>query len=61
MTNNISELEKRLITVETNYDGLEQYSRCSDLRFHGIDESDNDNTTAKVIAESMIMLISCKL
>ena len=46
----IRELEKRVTTVETNYDRLEQYSRCSNLRFHGIDESDNDDTTAKVIA-----------
>ena len=46
----IRELEKRVTTVETNYDRLEQYSRRSNLRFHGIDESDNDDTTAKVLA-----------
>ena len=46
----IDELEKRLTTVETNYDRLEQYSRRSNLRFHGIDETDNDDTTAKVMA-----------
>ena len=36
--------------METNYDRLEQYSRRSNLRFHGIDETDNDDTTAKVMA-----------
>ena len=41
----INEIEKRLTTVERNYDRLEQYSPCSNIRFHGIDEM-----TAKVIA-----------
>ena len=44
----IDELEKRLTTVETNYDRLEQYLRLSNLRFHGIDET--ENITAKVMA-----------
>ena len=45
-----NELEKRLTTVETNYDQVEHYSRRSNLRFHGIDETENDDTTTKVIA-----------
>ena len=46
----IMTLEKRLEAVEANYDRLEQYSRRSNFRFHGIKESDNDDTTAKVMA-----------
>ena len=45
-----NELEKRLTTVVTNYDQVEHYSRRSNLRFHGIDETENDDTTTKVIA-----------
>ena len=42
----IDELEKRLTTMETNYNRFEQYSRHSNLTFHGIEDSENDDTTA---------------
>lgn len=45
----ITTLKKRLSAVEADNDWLEQYSRRSNLRFNGMEETSKEDTTAKVV------------
>ena len=45
----ITELEKKVATLEAQTDAVEQYSRRANLRFHGIPDSDGEDTDSLII------------
>ena len=45
----ITELEKKVATLEAQTDAVEQYSRCANLRFQGIPDSDGEDTDSLII------------
>ena len=45
----ITELEKKVATLEAQTDAVEQYSRRANLRFQGIPDSDGEDTDSRII------------
>ena len=45
----ITELEKKVATLEAQTDAVEQYSCRVNLRFHGIPDSDGEDTDSRII------------